>query len=112
MRNILIRVATGETCTADEYEAASTNHYKKLSKLLALADAPFYKNVQVVHSLEAEASYEPSGIEIEVLVELEGTEKGTPDIAKPQLQKVVQKLYTKGQVLSKKVVPNFPAPPQ
>jgi hypothetical protein len=69
--------------------------------------ASFYKGVDSVDSLEAEAMYERDGIEFDILINLEAKDK-KPDISKPELQKVVEKMYKKGLVVSKKVVPPPP----
>ena len=111
-RHILLTIATGEQCaSADEYDTAAPLRWEELRKLLSQADALYFKRVQVVAGLEAEASYEADGIQLEVLVELEGTEdpKGQPpDISKPELQKAVERAFKAGKVLHKKVVPPKP----
>lgn len=107
MRHILLKIATGEVCKdADEYNLCAQARWNDLYKLFAEADSPIYKNVHVVHNIECEAFYEDQyWLVFEVLVALESSTTGAPDISKPLLRKAVAALCTKGDVLSKRVIP-------
>lgn len=111
MRHVLLKIATGEACKdAEDYEQCAAARWSDLYAVLASADSPFYRNVQVVDNIECEAMYEHEhGLVFELLISLESTTAGSPDISKPILRKAVVGMFAAGEVLLKKVVP--PPPP-
>lgn len=107
MRYIVLEVHTHQLCRdADDYQAACNSIWPDLALTLSNKDAKFYKRVGVVEVIEGEAKYASCGVCFEVLVGLEPAEgMRIPDIAKPELHKVLDREYG-WLVASKRVVPN------
>ena len=107
MRHILLKIATGEVCqNAEEYDSCAHARWNDLHALFANPESAFYKNVYIVHNIESEAFYEDHHwLVFEVLLTLESITSGTPDVSKPLLRKAIEQLCAKGDVLSKRVVP-------
>lgn len=114
-RYILITV---DTCTtprdAEDYELQAQKAFETLTRLMGDLEAPYFKRVDAVESVEVESSFEHDGskgtIVCNVLVCLRG--ERTPDIAKPAFEREAAKQGFKVQC--KKVVPARaqPEPPE
>lgn len=110
MRYIVLEILTRETCRdADDYDVASRTRWQELQALMSDAQAPFYRRVSDVDTLEGEARYEATGMAFTLLLGLEGAADakavGTlPDVTKSVLAKLLQQKFG-WELTSKRIVP-------